>query len=241
MANNKYLDSNGLLYFWQKIKNTFVSDANYVHTDNNYTTAEKDKLSGIEAGAEVNDVTDVQVNGTSIMSGGIANVPAAKSNAYGVVKVALTTNTGGGPSKLSITYKDLGGNEKNTSFPIGTAPALSNFYGYMSGSDKIKLDKLKFDSNNLIDSSILPSYVDDVIEAYPVSGATELSATWLSLTSSGTALTPESGKIYVLMADSTSYTANSQFRWGGSTYVKLSSGADISNITNAEIDTIVAS
>ena len=32
----------------------FVTDANYVHTDNNYTTAEKTKLSGIAEGAEVN-------------------------------------------------------------------------------------------------------------------------------------------------------------------------------------------
>lgn len=31
-----------------------VIDASYVHTDNNYTTTEKTKLSGIEAGAEVN-------------------------------------------------------------------------------------------------------------------------------------------------------------------------------------------
>lgn len=37
----------------------FVSDANYVHTDNNYTAAEKSKLAGIETGAEVNDVTSV--------------------------------------------------------------------------------------------------------------------------------------------------------------------------------------
>lgn len=36
----------------------FVSDANYVHTDNNYTTAEKDKLSGIQNGAEVNVQSD---------------------------------------------------------------------------------------------------------------------------------------------------------------------------------------
>lgn len=35
-----------------------VQDANYVHTDNNYTTAEKNKLSGIEAGAEVNVQSD---------------------------------------------------------------------------------------------------------------------------------------------------------------------------------------
>ena len=31
-----------------------VQDANYVHTDNNFTTAEKDKLAGVEAGAEKN-------------------------------------------------------------------------------------------------------------------------------------------------------------------------------------------
>ena len=35
-----------------------VHDANYVHTDNNYTTAEKTKLEGIEAGAEVNVQSD---------------------------------------------------------------------------------------------------------------------------------------------------------------------------------------
>lgn len=37
----------------------FVSDSVYVHTDNNYTTAEKNKLAGIETGAEVNTVTSV--------------------------------------------------------------------------------------------------------------------------------------------------------------------------------------
>lgn len=37
----------------------FVSDSAYVHTDNNYTTSEKNKLAGIETGAEVNTVTSV--------------------------------------------------------------------------------------------------------------------------------------------------------------------------------------
>lgn len=36
----------------------YVSDASYVHTDNNFTTALKDKLDGIEAGAEVNVQAD---------------------------------------------------------------------------------------------------------------------------------------------------------------------------------------
>lgn len=96
-------------------------------------------------------------------------------------------------------------------------------------------------SSSKIESTYLPSYVDDVIEAYARSGQTELSSTWLATGSaSGTVITPETGKIYVLMNDSTSYAANSQFRWSGSAYVKLADGG-VSEITNAEIDTIVAS
>lgn len=96
------------------------------------------------------------------------------------------------------------------------------------------------DANSKVDSSYLPSFVDDVIESYPVSGATELSAGWLSATSGGSALTPASGVIYILMTDTTNYSANTQFRWSGTTYVKLNDGG-VSAITNAEIDTIVAS
>ena len=42
-----------------------VQDANYVHTDNNYTTADKNKLAGIEAGAEVNVQSDWDQNDSS--------------------------------------------------------------------------------------------------------------------------------------------------------------------------------
>ena len=108
----------------------------------------------------------------------------------------------------------------------------------MSVADKTKLDSLTI-TNGIIDASNLPSYVDDVIEAYPRSGQTELSQNWLSLTSGGSALTPETGKIYILMADSTSYATNTQFRWSGTAYVKMLDGG-VTSITNAEIDTIVA-
>lgn len=96
------------------------------------------------------------------------------------------------------------------------------------------------DSSGKVPSSQLPSYVDDVIEAYARAGQTALSSTWLATGSaSGTVITPEAGKIYVLMADSGDYAANTQFRWGGSAYVKLADGG-VSAITNAEIDAIVA-
>lgn len=44
----------------------FAVDASYVHTDNNYTSGEKTKLSGIEAGAEVNVIEVVKLNGVSL-------------------------------------------------------------------------------------------------------------------------------------------------------------------------------
>ena len=50
-------DSNSDAFIQNKPEN-LVQDANYVHTDNNYTTAEKDKLAGIEGGAEVNVQSD---------------------------------------------------------------------------------------------------------------------------------------------------------------------------------------
>lgn len=44
----------------------FVQDASYVHTDNNYTSAEKTKLAGIAEGAQVNVLEGVQVNGADL-------------------------------------------------------------------------------------------------------------------------------------------------------------------------------
>ena len=43
-------------------------------TNKVFTATEQTKLSGIESGAEVNDVIDVQVNGTSILSSKVANI-----------------------------------------------------------------------------------------------------------------------------------------------------------------------
>lgn len=44
----------------------FPEDSSYVHTDNNYTTTEKTKLSGIESGAEANVIESVKVGGTAL-------------------------------------------------------------------------------------------------------------------------------------------------------------------------------
>ena len=45
---------------------TPVVDANYVHTDNNFTSTLKDKLDAIASGAEVNVIDTVKVNGSAL-------------------------------------------------------------------------------------------------------------------------------------------------------------------------------
>ena len=58
MATIKVLDSNGLLYFWQKITSKLSNKVDKVNgkglSTNDYTSNEKTKLAGIAAGAEVN-------------------------------------------------------------------------------------------------------------------------------------------------------------------------------------------
>lgn len=75
-----------------------VVDAGYVHTDNNYTSAEKSKLSGIAAGAEVNVNAD-----WNAISGDaqILNKPTLFSGAY--------TDLTGKPTLFSGAYSDLTG------------------------------------------------------------------------------------------------------------------------------------
>lgn len=75
----------------------------------------------------------------------------------------------------------------------------------LNSSDEVLLKGIKvLDTAGLIPSAILPSYVDDVLEyanlaAFPVTG--------------------ETGKIYVAL------DTNKCYRWSGSTYIQITSGA----------------
>lgn len=76
------------------------------------------------------------------------------------------------------------------------------------------------DASGKVPSSQLPSYVDDVINSYIV-GSTPFAADWLSLTAGGTPLTPEEGKIYVIVSEG-AYLNNS-YRWSGTVYAPVGS------------------
>ena len=238
----KYLDYDGLLYFWQKIKALFVADVTYDSTNR--------KIQKTKNGSASDVVTLAKV-ATSGSYSDLSNTPTIPS----AVQPSTTTPKMDGTASVGSEAKYARGDHVHPS-DTSRVPTTRTVNGHALSSDvtitaadvsAIPTSEkgsangvCPLDSNSKVDASYLPSYVDDVIEAYPVSGATALSAGWLSATSGGSTLTPEVGKIYVLMADSGDYSANTQFRWGGSTYVKLSDGG-VSSITNTEIDTIVAS
>ena len=61
--------------------------------------------------------------------------------------------------------------------------------------------------------------MDDVIDAYIVSGATAFSSGWLSASDGGAALTPESGKVYIILTAG-QYEAQT-YRWSGTVYAPI--------------------
>ena len=166
---------------------------------------------------------------------GVANYVLWSNGTWNSIGLQFTQSSAAGGGGLNGKLTRNGSDFVSATIPAATTSSD----GAMSAADKSKLDSITL-TNNVIDSSCLPSYVDDVIEAYPRTGQTELSQNWLSLSSGGSALTPETGKIYVLLGNSTNYSTNDTFRWSGSTYVKLADGG-VSSITTGEIDTIMAS
>ena len=80
----KFLDYDGLLYFWQQVKSKLSGKVDKEEgkqlSSNDYTTTEKNKLAGIASGAQAYVIETVQLNGSSITpSNKTVNVQVSKS------------------------------------------------------------------------------------------------------------------------------------------------------------------
>lgn len=159
----------------------------------------------------------------------------------------------------SNNYKLLGSDGKipNARLNLDGTPTSASTNGITSGGVYNALEDYvltstkgqangvaSLDSTGKVPAAQLPSFVDDVIDSYIVSGATPLTAGWLSATDGGSALTPETGKIYVVLTAGD--YQNKTYRWSGSTYVEISaspaqateSAAGIAQIaTQSEVNT----
>lgn len=126
-----------------------VQDASYVHTDNNFTTAEKDKLAGIAAGAEVNvqaDWTEADSAADSFIKNkpnlatvattgdynDLLNKPSTASvftAVYGVTTQAEINAAISAGKAIVLEYVDGGGTHYHaTAFDIDTTDHIMQFY-----------------------------------------------------------------------------------------------------------------
>lgn len=205
----KYLGETGLVYLWSKIK-TWVQ--NYVKI--------------------------TESGGTKTITIGTVSTNVYDKPSTGIPKTDLAQGVQNSLDNADSAYQKPSGGIPATDLTSSVQTALTNAANAIPSTQKGAAGGVApLDANSKIDAQYLPSYVDDVIEAYARTGQTALSQNWLATGSaSGTVIVPESGKIYVLMnSGGTDYPVNSQYRWGGTTYVQLSSGG-MSEMTTAEMD-----
>ena len=120
-----YADITGTPYIPTKTSDltndsNFASDANYVHTDNNFTTALKDKLNGIATGAEINVQSDWNVTDTT-SDAFIKNKPSIPAKTSDLTNDSGYITSSALPTKVSELTNDSGFITKNVS-------DLANYY-----------------------------------------------------------------------------------------------------------------
>jgi len=135
----------------------FVSDASYVHTDNNFTTAEQTKLAGIEVGAEVN--VNADWNATS-GDAEILNKPS--------IPAAQIQSDWNQTNNVSLDFI------KNKP----TIPSISGLVPYTGATSDLDLGSKNLKSNNIFEgfSSIVASgtlitLTIDSVPTYVVTGS----------------------------------------------------------------------
>lgn len=227
MATNKYVSLDKLSHFLLKLKeliptktsdltndSNYVSDANYVHTDTNFTQIEKDKLDGIAEGAnnyELPKATADTLGGVKIG----ANITVAADGTITVTAMEWE-NINGRPTKLSEFTND-------SNFITNAVSDLTNYYTKANTYTKTEID-------NKI--SALKTISIQVVASLPATGESNV-IYLVPKTGTGTDVHDE----YVWVA------ANSKFEKIGSTDIDLSGywkKTDLTECTNDEIDTLFA-
>lgn len=116
----KYLDENGLLYLWGKLKNLFVpQESGKGLSTNDYTTGEKEKLAGIATGA--NKYTHPSY---TAKSSGLYKVTVdSTGHVSGAAAVSKSDITGLGIPAQDTTYQEMTGASSSTAGAAGLVPA----------------------------------------------------------------------------------------------------------------------
>lgn len=115
----------------------FVADSSYVHTDNNYTTAEKTKLSGIASGAEANVQSDWNQTTTTaddFIKNKPSSMPASDVSAWAKASTKPSYNFG----EIGAGVATIGNGNANFGIKWRTQDTwLSGVYYNTSGDESV--------------------------------------------------------------------------------------------------------
>jgi len=123
-------DTNSDAFIKNKPQN-LVQDADYVHTDNNYTTAEKNKLSGIEESAQVNKIEHITLGGTEqAITNKTVNLPAYPTT----LPASDVSAWAKASTKPSYDFSEIGGSVANSQLPSSISIENVTASGELSGN-----------------------------------------------------------------------------------------------------------
>lgn len=187
--------------------------------------------------------TDIKYHGPTASSGVMDIISTINSldNNKVTKNPAIT-----GATKTKITYDSKGLVTAGADLAASDIPDLSSTY-LLANKKGAANGVAELDSNGLVPESQLPSYVDDVIDLLALTNTAPSTCAkgdkYFNTTSNkiftatatntwgSTGKTPETGVIYVNLAD------NSTYRWSGSAMVKISNPLDIATISEAQAGT----
>ena len=152
----------------------FVSDANYVHTDNNFTTTLKNKLDGIAAGAEVNVQSDwTQADNTA--DDYIKNKPSIPTKTSDLTNDSGFITSAALPTKLSDLTNDTG-------FITKSVSDLTNYYDQTTINNMFNALSVPTKTSDLVNDS---GFVTDTDYASASTGGVVKVGSGLSIDANG--------------------------------------------------------
>lgn len=266
----KYLDMNGLTYFWEQIKTRLSGKVDKVDgkdlSTNDYTNAEKTKLEGIEEGANkyihpesdvvVGEYTKVTVDANGHVTNGTN--PTTLSE-YGITDAANKVHNHTDDDIISLSASKLTGTIDIDRLPVG---ALERLVLVTTDTERFALttsDIQKGDTVKVTETGLMYFVTDDTnlstedgYEQYTAGTATAVA--WSGITGKPTTFSPsahthvtsEITNFPTSLKNPTALSFNvngTTTSYDGSverTVTINESALGIVSITNAEIDTIIA-
>lgn len=212
---SKYLDSNGLLYLFQRLKSIFATQANLTETNTTVSNLQNQVNGLVAEGGEPNVIESVQVNGSALpISQKTVNVQVPTNNNQ-------LTNGAGYQTETNVRATITG-------YGFATTTQMTNGLAGKQNTLTFDTTPTEGSQNPVTSGGVYSAFATAVAGAYKYKGSV---ATQDELPSSDNKV----GDVWNVQATGMNYA------WNGTSWDPLGSDFNIEAISNSDIDQIMAS